>query len=232
MKLYNTDITERKCRQMVKVFPKLLSLLAVPAVIFGACAGRAAVSEGNETIPLDELVEGGCYSSVCRISLGETVSIEGDGAWVNGRIISITKGGEFQIDGRLTDGMIYVDADGAVTLTFKGADITNTRGCALYIAGADSAVINLAEDTANCFTDGAEYAFDGESESAENDIPCAAVYSCSDIQITGGGTMNVKGNYKYGIYSGGDIVINGCTVDVNAKDDGIVAKGALRRETD
>lgn len=232
MGIYNTDITERKCRQMVKTFPKLLSLLAVPAVIFGACAGKAAVSEEKETIPLDELVEGGCYSSVCRINLGETVSIEGDGAWVNGRIISITKGGEFQIDGTLTDGMIYVDTDGAVTLTFKGADITNTKGSALYIADADSAVINLAEDTANYFTDGAEYAFDGENESAEENKPCAAVYSCSDIHITGGGTMNVTGNYKYGIYSGGDIVIDDCGIDITAKDNNIIAKGTLKRAAD
>lgn len=216
----------------MRAFSRLLSLLAVPSVIMSGCSGNGAGVGLSETIPLNELVEEGCYSSVCRINLGDTVTIEGDGAWVDGRIISITKGGEFVIDGVLEDGMIYVDSEESVILTFAGADITNTKGSVLYGAGSGDITVALAEDTLNYFTDGAEYAFDGEKENAEQNIPCAAIYSCSDLYLTGTGSITVKGNYKDGIYSLCDIDIDKCRLDVSAVRNKVHAEGTLRDLSD
>lgn len=213
----------------MKIIYKLMQVLAAPVILITACSYSDERTEQTttETISFDEFVDDTYYDSICTINLGDTVEIEGDGAWVNDRIISITKGGEFVLNGTLSDGMLYINTNQRVMLTLKGVNITNTKGSALYIANSQYTTVNIAEDTTNYLTDCTEYSFDGADEDRSADVPCAALYSSSDIVFMGKGSLNVTGKYKDGIHSMGNIDVDECKINISAVASPLYAAGTI-----
>lgn len=165
-------------------------------------------------------------SAVTRIILGgDSVSITGEGATSSGGKVIITSAGTYDLSGTLTDGQIMVSTEdkGTVRLILDGVNVSCSKGSPLYVAGAGKAVIILADNKENIFSDAESYVFDN----SETDEPNAAVFSADDLTIYGNGSLAVKGNYNDGIASKDGLIIRGGNISVSAKDDGIRGKDYL-----
>jgi hypothetical protein len=149
---------------------------------------------------------------VVDIVLGDTITVSGEGATVEGTTVSIGAAGVYCLSGTLADGQIVVDAKGKVYLEFNGVDVTSSSGPALLITDAKKATLTLVEGTSNSLTDSA-----GTSEYD------AALYTNDTLIINGRGSLAVTGNSNEGISSDDDIIVNAGTVVVTAVDDGLNA---------
>jgi len=160
---------------------------------------------------------------VTRIILnGDTITVEGEGATVAASTVTIGSAGTYSISGALTDGQVIVDTgdEEPVRLILSGANINNSTGSPLYVMDAAEVIIILDAGTENAVADGAAYVFPGTDE----DEPNAALFSKSDLTISGDGALTVTGNYNDGIASKDGLVISGGTITVTAVDDGIRGK--------
>ncbi len=156
---------------------------------------------------------------------GRTITVEGEGATVDGRKVTITAAGTYSLSGTLNNGQLVVDTadDQPVRLIFNGVDISNSTSAAVYIMNADKVIIILAENTENHITDGEEYIF----EAPEVDEPNAAIFSRENLTIHGEGSLTVDGLFNDGIGSKDGLIISSGNITVNAVDDGIRGKDYL-----
>lgn len=162
-------------------------------------------------------------SEISSISFaGNSITIDGPGAVVDGNKIAITSAGTYSLSGTLDDGQVIVltkDQE-TVKLILNGVDITCSWSAPVYIKQAKKAVITLAEGTDNYITDGDCYDID---DSGVNE-PNAAIFSKSDLTINGSGSLTVDANYNNGIQSKDGLKITGGMIAVNAVNDGIKGK--------
>ncbi|MBX3010983.1 MAG: carbohydrate-binding domain-containing protein [Caldilineaceae bacterium] len=151
--------------------------------------------------------------------------IAGEGATVDGNIVTITSAGTYRLSGTLTDGQVVVDTkdEEVVRLILSGVNIHHSSNAALAILNAEKVVIVLADQSENYLSDGATYLF----PDAETDEPNAALFSDVDLTITGTGALTVDALYNDGIASKDGLVIDGGIITVNAADDGIRGKDYL-----
>lgn len=148
------------------------------------------------------------------------MTVSGNGAAVSGNIINITEGGDFEVTGTLSDGMIHVDTESRVKLRLSGMSLTNSSGPAIYFENSDKGYITMAKNTVNEIADSAEY-------SEEFSEAKAALFSNDDLEIKGAGTLKITGNYKHGAASDDDIVIEEGTVEITSAGDGIHANDGV-----
>ena len=150
----------------------------------------------------------------------DNVEVTGDGISVSDNIITISKGGDFEVTGTLDDGQIVIDTEEKVKLRLSGMSLTNKNGSAVYVKNADKAYITLTDNTENTLTDGENY-----TSGDENEKGC--ITSRDNLEIKGSGSLSVNGNYNHGIFSSNSIEIGNGNVTVNAKNDGIHANDTL-----
>lgn len=155
---------------------------------------------------------------------GKSISVNGDGATVDGRKVTITHAGTYNLSGSLNDGQVVVDTqdEAAVLLVLNGVDIHCATSAPIYIADANEVAIILADGAENAISDGDAYILE-----AESDEPNAAIFSKADLTIEGNGSLTVVANYNDGIASKDDLVITGGAITVKAVDDGIRGKDYL-----
>ncbi len=144
--------------------------------------------------------------------MGSRITVSGEGISVNGSVVNITAGGDHVVTGTLTNGMIYINTEERVKLRLKGANITNSNGPAIYFENVDKGFITISKDTVNYLTDGSSYS---------DEEATATVFSRDDLEIKGGGTLYIKGNYKHGINSNDDLIIEEGNIFIEATTDGI-----------
>ncbi len=157
-------------------------------------------------------------SDIVRIALGSEIGASSDAVVIDGTTATITSSGAFELNGTLADGQILVDAgDSAIVeIILNDAHITNTEGAAIAIMSAETAIVTLAEGSANTLTDGDLYVLaEGEDE------PNAALFSKADLTLAGTGSLTVTGNYNDGIASKDGLVIESGAITIDAADDGI-----------
>jgi hypothetical protein len=160
-------------------------------------------------------------SDVTGISLGSTISVDSNAVTVDGSTAIIKAAGTYRISGTITAGQLIVDAGNSavVQLILDDATISNADGAAIAVMSAEKAIVILAAGSTNTLADDATYVLaEGEDE------PNAALYSKSDLTITGEGSLVVTGNYNDGIASKDGLVIDNGTITVDAVDDGIRGK--------
>ena len=150
----------------------------------------------------------------------DNVEVTGDGISVSDNIITISKGGDFEVKGTLDDGQIVIDTEEKVKLRLSGMSLTNKNGSAVYVKNADKAYITLTDNTENTLTDGENY-----TSGDENEKGC--ITSRDNLEIKGSGSLTVNGNYNHGIFSSNSIEIGNGNITVNAKNDGIHANDTL-----
>ena len=150
----------------------------------------------------------------------DNVEVTGDGISVSDNIITISKGGDFEVTGTLDDGQIVIDTEEKVKLRLSGMSLTNKNGSAVYIKNADKAYITLTDNTENTLTDGENY-----TSGDENEKGC--ITSRDNLEIKGSGSLTLNGNYNHGIFSSNSIEIGNGNITVKAKNDGIHANDTL-----
>jgi len=156
---------------------------------------------------------------------GTTIATNAPGVTVNGNIVVIASAGTYNISGTLADGQIVIDTEDAETvkLILNGVDITHSTNAPIFVKNAEKAVIFLADGTTNRVTDGSFYSF----ENAEDTEPNAAIFSKSDLTLSGLGSLVVTGNYNDGIASKDGLIITSGNITVTAIDDGLRGKDYL-----
>ena len=150
----------------------------------------------------------------------DNVEVTGDGISVSDNIITISKGGDFEVTGTLDDGQIVIDTEEKVKLRLSGMSLTNKNGSAVYVKNADKAYITLTEMSDNTLTDGENY-----TSGDENEKGC--ITSRDNLEIKGSGSLTLNGNYNHGIFSSNSIEIGNGNITVKAKNDGIHANDTL-----
>ncbi len=195
----------------------LVCLIILCVILATTVTGEAAATlqeptpftaEGSSADdPAAEYAEG-----VIDISLGDTTTVSGAGASVEGSTVTISAAGVYHVSGALADGQIDINAKGKVYLEFDGVDITCSFGPALMITDAKKVTLTLAEGTTNSLADA--------RSACAND---AALFTNDTLVINGSGTLVVTGNNNEGISSDDDLIINSGTVRVTAVDDGLNA---------
>ena len=184
---------------------KLISLLLCVMMSVGYTACSAANT--------DE----GWKNNTGKIDL-DKMSVSGSGVSVTNGDIVITQGGDFEVSGAISDGMIYVSSEEKVKLRLSGASITNSDGPAIYFDNAEKALITITEGTENYLTDGKTYS----DENADG-----ALFSNDDLEIKGDGTLTISGNYKHGIAGDDDVVIENGNINITSYEHGIKANDKL-----
>ena len=162
--------------------------------------------------PVDENNDEAWKNNTGTIQLGNTITVSGNGISVSGSVVNITAGGDHEVTGTLNNGMIYINTEERVKLRLSGTSITNLNGPAIYFANVDKGFITISKDTVNYLTDGSSY-----SDEEAN----ATLFSNDDLEIKGGGTLHIKGNYKHGINSDDKLTIENGNIIINAASDGI-----------
>lgn len=175
-------------------------------------------SDDNETPDWDENDATWIYLE------GDSIRVEGTGASADGSIATITDAGVFYVTGTLNDGQVLVDtaSEELVGIVLENATITSSTNSPLAIMNAKDVTILLNENSANTLNDASAYVFEGET-----DEPDAALFSSSDLVISGNGSLVVNGNYNDGISGKDDLKITGGTIIINAVDDGIRGKDSV-----
>ncbi len=142
---------------------------------------------------------------------------------------TITQSGIYNITGTLDDGSLIVCVDksaddGTVYLVLNGANISSSDSAPIYIINAQKVVLILEDGTQNTIYQGSSVKTDDSGN------PSAAIFSKSDLTITGSGTLIVTSDYNDGITSKDTFKMTDGTLIVNAAQDGIVGKDLLAVE--
>ncbi len=154
---------------------------------------------------------------------GNSASFDGNGGVViEGTTISIQTSGVYEINGKLNDGQIIVNAEdeGTVRLILNGAEINSSTNAPIFVEKAEKTIVSLEDGTENILSDGEKYVF----ENSDDDEPNAALFSKDNLTINGDGTLIVKGNYNNGITSKDELKITGGTIQIEAADDGLMGR--------
>ncbi len=143
----------------------------------------------------------------------DSMSVTGNGISVDGNVIIITSGGDFTVEGSSEDGQIVVNTDEKVKLRLNGMSLTNSSGAPIYVKSADKFYITIEDGTENTLTDGGEYTEELEVN--------ACLYSEDNIEIKGGGILNINGNVHHGISAKDSLEIENGIINIASAGDGI-----------
>lgn len=159
------------------------------------------------------------------IELGNSITVDGEGASVENNKITITLAGTYSIKGTLADGQIIVNAgdEDKVYIILNGVNITCSNSAPIYVKNAKKTIISLDDNTENYVKDGETYVLEDES----TDEPNAAIFSKSDLIFIGNGSLTVDAKYNNGITSKDDLKIQSGNITVNAVDDGLRGKDSV-----
>lgn len=221
---------------------KPLSIVLALALLVTGLAGCASTKESSavETVSSTSAInpvsvtyadddfyfdwKNGSYNAITLN--GSSATVNGEGLDVQGAIVTISRSGVYEITGSLTNGSIVVDVnrdtdDGTVFLVLNGAAIQSQTSAPIYVKNAKKAVILLENGTDNSVAGGSEYVVNEDGE------PSAAIFSKSDLTITGSGKLAVTADYNDGITSKDDLKITDGSLTVTSKADGIVGKDSV-----
>lgn len=140
-----------------------------------------------------------------KINLSD-MTFEGDGIEINGNNILITKGGDYTACGTLENGNITVKTEEKVKLRLDGVSVTSSQEPCIYFEEADKAYITISEGTENTLTSECEK---------------GVIYSKENLEIKGGGTLNINAKTDHGIKASDNLTIENGTINITAEGDGI-----------
>lgn len=181
--------------------------------------GSAQAAQQVEYYSEEDRNAGWDLSASTAITLnGTSAEVSGEGASSSGATVMIKSAGTYVLSGVLDDGQIVIDAgkNDIVRLVLNGASLASSTSAPIYSKQAEKTILILAEGTENSVTDAASYVYaEGEDE------PDAAVFAKDDLTITGGGSLNVTGNFSNAIGTKDDLRITGGAITVTAANDGL-----------
>ena len=207
----------------------------VGGVVITPSAGDSSVTAEPETAPDTPSAEkpsAGDHTPTGEtvITLGNTISVDGSGASVEGTTVTVTKAGVYLISGTADEGQIIVDTadEEKVTLLFNGASLSCSHGPAILVRSAPKkVVISTVAGSVNILSDGTGYVVPDDQQVEGELYPNACVYSCEDLELSGEGELHVKGNADKGINTKDDLKIKGGVITITSVGVGIRANDSL-----
>ena len=159
------------------------------------------------------------------IQLGETITIDGEGATASDQTVRITQAGTYLISGTLEDGQIQVEVGNQeeVNLVLNETQISSTTGAPILITQSAKTTITLMEGTQNVISH-QMVMNDGEEVSKEEK---AAIFSQDDLMITGTGSLTVDAKTYNGIVSQDDLVIEDGNFVIESANHGLKGKDSV-----
>lgn len=199
---------------------KLIAILSIISLSIGVTGCTNKQADNNTSISSTNI-----ENANANITLGDSISVEGNGAVVEGNKVIINSAGTYSVSGTISDGQIVVNAgdEDNVELILNGANISCSNSSGIYVKNSKNTYIVLAEGTENQVTDGESYVFEDEA----TDEPNAAIFSKSDLFINGTGSLVVNANYNNGITSKDDLEIGDANISVTSVHDGIRGKDSI-----
>jgi hypothetical protein len=200
---------------MKRKFFGAIAMTAATALLCTGCAfggkqtSSATGSTGDTSEPLTLITD---WETMATITLGDTVTIDGDGAELKEDVIYITEGGEYLISGESDQVCVLVNTEDDVKLTLNNATMTNATGPVIYGEDSKSIYVATAAGTTNILKDGSDYDVDDEGKA----VGKATIFSNDRLVLLGEGTLQIEGNFKHGICSDDDVYIEGGTIEINA----------------
>ena len=162
-------------------------------------------------------------STVIQLS-DEGSSCDSDAVVIDQNTVTITDEGTYLLSGRLSDGMLIVNAETTdkVQLVFNQASVSNQDSAAVYIASADKVFLTLADGTENAVSNRGAY-----TDIDENNID-GAIFSKSDLSFNGTGKLIVTAAAGHGIVSKDDLIFADGSYEISAAEHGIEGKDSVR----
>lgn len=198
---------------------KVIAMLAMASLFIVAtgCSNKEANSNKTSVASKVEVDT--------TITLGDTIVVDGEGVVVEKNKVTINSSGTYSISGTLRDGQIEVNAgdEDNVQLILNGVNITNSTSSGIYVANSKNTYVILEDGTSNEVTDGENYIF----EDISTDEPNAAIFSKSDLFISGTGSLKVNAKYNNGITSKDDLEIADGTISIDSVADGIRGRDSI-----
>lgn len=204
-----------------KLVLAILMTMTVSSVFAGCGNIKTSVISDPATEQSTEKTKSGLalitdWETKANITLGKTISVDGEGAKVSDKVIKITEGGAYTISGESQDASILVDTEEDVKLILDGVTMTSTSGPVIYGKQAKSLYVETTEGSENTLTDSSDYETDEDGKS----VGKAVVSSKDDLVLLGKGTLTLNGNYKHCIAGNDSVYFEGGTYQLSttAKD--------------
>lgn len=201
------------------------------AVTDDASAGSAATGAGAKTtIDTSDIfsnrdLSGEYDAAACEsITLSDTgIATSAKGVAADGSTVTITEGGDYILDGSLSDGMIIIDVDKTekVQLVLNNVEINSATSAAIYIRQADKVFVTLAEGSKNSLSNGGEFA-----AIDDNNID-AVIFSKEDLALNGAGSLTVTSPAGHGVVSKDGLVVTNGTYKITAASHGLAGKDSV-----
>ncbi len=155
-----------------------------------------------------------------KLSDGGTV-IEGDGANVEGDVVTITSEGIYVISGNLSDGQIIVDSDdqSKIQIVLNSVSITSSDSAPIYVKQADKVFLTL--EGSNILETSGEYVLDGDVNVD------GVIFSKDDMTINGDGELTITGSGN-GIVSKDDLNMVGISLNIDVANHGLEANDIIK----
>lgn len=195
----------------------LIILLCLSLLLsFTACGKKDETPAGTEKPAAASAQEpAGGVIDLC----GNSISAAAGGVTVNGRIATITAGGEYTMRGTLENGQIIVNApdDARVLLHLDGVALSNAEAPCIYVQQADKLKLILDEGSENSMISGVE----GELKPAAEDANGGVIFSEEDLDFEGSGKLTLKGYINNGVTCKDDLAVQGGDIVVLAANNGL-----------
>lgn len=185
---------------------KLLTSTLVTVLLLTGCSANASSTNEVTTVNAEYDEEG-----ATTITLGEEITIDGNGASLKDDTITISKPGTYIISGE-AEVRIIVDSEakGDVKLVCRDVSITYASGPAIVVSQASSTYIILDEGTETTISTTGEDTDEGSS----------AIKSQDDLIVCGKGTLTLTSEGD-GIHANDTLTVQGTTLNITAGDDGL-----------
>lgn len=200
-------------------------------------ASTVSPTDAPTEAPTTEVTGDEWKENTGTIALSDSgITVTGTGVYVDGNTVIITEGGDWEVTGTCSDGMIYIntgeekDVNDKVKLRLNGMSLTNPDGPAIYFDRTQKSFITIESGTTNTVTDGSSYTktveehtIDGVVYSIDASQAKGAIHTDDTLEVKGKGALNVNGNYKHGIATDDDISIENGVINITSVKDGIHA---------
>lgn len=120
------------------------------------------------------------------------------------------------LSGVIADGSVKIYGQKKFGLVLNGVGITNPNGAAINVQNKKKCTVTIVGQTNNRLIDGKEYV------QTEGEDMKAAFFSEGNLDISGGGTLEIRGKNKHGLCTDGSLVISDGNIKIReAAGDGI-----------
>lgn len=160
------------------------------------------------------------------IGKGSRVEVQGTGVDASGSVATISKSGNYIVEGSLSDGQIVVDLAkddaGTVKIILNGMDFASSTGAALYVDDCEKVSVLIADGSSNKLT---------STYSGADSLAC--VHSKQSIFVSAddkaSGSLYISASTYEGLKSKDGIVIKGGNINVTStKDNAIQGKDYVK----